>query len=306
MFMKKLGLLIICAIFPICVIAQQQTEYNKRGDEAMKRRDFSDARLFYGQGVPNCDMYSIHQLTRIWMTNEKMRTSMYNVMRRCFNCLVVKAEENDTTAISKVILYYSEGIGTSQNDQLAAIWSKKLDEIRNPIIDDNTVVSKERMKFFAGYTFSPLAPVGFTVGGVGKRFGWYTRFKTNTSFQSFEGEFSGEKPGDMPEPNKSLKQKANTYSVTAGLVVKCTPWLYTSLGAGYGKRDLLRLYSLLDDKGGIDPSNQIWYKKTDSSYNGASVELDFIVKLGTFYLTAGCNTLNFEYIDLNAGAGVFF
>ena len=34
----------ICAVFPLGLLAQQRTEYNRKGDEAMKRLDYSDAK----------------------------------------------------------------------------------------------------------------------------------------------------------------------------------------------------------------------------------------------------------------------
>lgn len=303
--MKKLWLLILCSVFPVCIIAQQHTEYNRRGDEAMKNRDYSDARLFYSEGVSNCDMYSIHQLTKIWLNNERMRNTMHNVMSRCLSCLNVRAEENDTTAISKVILYYSRGIGTPQSDEMAQIWLKRLDDIRKPVIS-NGIEPTQRMEFFVGYSFSPLAPVGITFGGVGKRFGWYTRFKTNASFQSFGDEFSGTTgPTETTDYLYPVKKKANSLAITAGLIIKCTSWLYASVGVGYGKRDLLYLYSKRDDTG-TDELGQVWYKNADASYNGVSPEIDCMVRLGSFYFNIGCNTLNFEYVDLNAGVGVFF
>lgn len=35
----------ICAVFPLGLLAQQRTEYNRKGDEAMKRLDYSDAKM---------------------------------------------------------------------------------------------------------------------------------------------------------------------------------------------------------------------------------------------------------------------
>lgn len=305
--MKRLCVLIF-AVIPFCVIAQQQTEYNRKGDEAMKRLDYSDARLFYGEGVPNCDMYSINQLTTIWIANEQMRTSMHNQMSRCLSCLSVKATENDTVAVSKLILYYSEGIGIPKSEELASYWSERLNELRNPIPENNGFYGYEKptrtpMQFFGGYTYSVQAPVGITVGGVGQRFGWYARFKTNMSFQSFDHEFAGERP-NREDIFKKIKKKTNSYAATAGLLVKCTPWLYASVGAGYGKRDLLYQLSTVSDEG--EELETGWYKKKDSSYNGVSTDLDFMLRYGFLYLSVGCNTLNFEYVDLNAGIGVFF
>ena len=33
----------ICAVFPLGLLAQQRTEYNRKGDEAMKRLDYRKA-----------------------------------------------------------------------------------------------------------------------------------------------------------------------------------------------------------------------------------------------------------------------
>jgi hypothetical protein len=302
--MKKLWLLIF-AVIPFCVIAQQQTEYNRKGDEAMKRLDYSDARLFYGEGVPYCDMYSINQLTTIWIANEQMRTSMHNQMSRCLSCLNVKATEDNETAISKLILYYTEGIGTPKSEELASYWANRLEELRNPVPENTGYEKPARtpMQFFGGYTCSQQAPFGITVGGVGKSFGWYARFKTNMSFQRPDYEFSGERP-NREDVFKNLKKKTNTYAATAGLVVKCTSLLYVSVGAGYGKRELLYQFAKLGND--LEELDTGWYKKADSSYNGVSADLDLMLRYGFLYISAGCNTLNFEYIDLNAGIGVFF
>lgn len=94
----------ICAVFPLGLLAQQRTEYNRKGDEAMKRLDYSDAKMWYEEGVSQCDAYSIDQLTTIWLSNERMRPSMRSLMNKCLNCLTVKATEDDPDAISKLII----------------------------------------------------------------------------------------------------------------------------------------------------------------------------------------------------------
>lgn len=114
----------ICAVFPLGLLAQQRTEYNRKGDEAMKRLDYSDAKMWYEEGVSQCDAYSIDQLTTIWLSNERMRPSMRSLMNKCLNCLTVKATEDDPDAISKLIIYYSEGIGTPKSEELATYWKE--------------------------------------------------------------------------------------------------------------------------------------------------------------------------------------
>ena len=68
-FMKRLWILTLFVALPMCLLAQQKTEYNRKGDEAMKRLDYSDARMWYEEGVVQCDPYSIEQLTSIASIN---------------------------------------------------------------------------------------------------------------------------------------------------------------------------------------------------------------------------------------------
>ena len=241
-FMKRLWILIFFVVLPMCLLAQQKTEYNRKGDEAMKRLDYSDARMWYEEGVVQCDPYSIEQLTSIWLANQRMRPSMHSLMNKCRACLELMANNEDTTAISQLIIYYTEGIGTSKNETLAKSWQDRLEAFRkpvepvfypsvNPIKPDKP---KEPMKFFVGYAYSMEAPYGLTVGGVKSRLGWFLRFKTNLGFKEYDGECRGtdEFVGSAPDNpfHFTNKKKVNSYAGTAGLVVKCTSWLYTSVG----------------------------------------------------------------------------
>jgi hypothetical protein len=318
-------------ILPVCLIAQQQTEYNKKGDEAMKRSDYNDARLFYGEGMPHCDMYSIKQLTTIWISNEAMRTSMYNLMNRCLNCLNVKATENDTTAISLLVLYYTEGIGTARSNEMVAYWTEQLKEINKPVVEPDrspeTIPSvRYPITYFAGYTFSVLTPAGITIGAAGKRFGGYLRFKTNLSFQGYEGSFTGKGPANIPAgtflkpvfetedkaEEKAIKKESNFYTVTGGLMLRYKPFLF-SVGLGYWQRDVMYKYAEVDDIGN-ETGNYFWYKHTDASCKGIAADVDVIWQIGNFYVSAGTNLLNYIKennnlkinVDLNAGVGVFF
>ena len=98
----------------------------------MKRLDYSDAKMWYEEGVSQCDAYSIDQLTTIWLSNERMRPSMRSLMNKCLNCLTVKATEDDPDAISKLIIYYSEGIGTPKSEELATYWKEYQEMLLKP------------------------------------------------------------------------------------------------------------------------------------------------------------------------------
>ena len=171
--MKRLWILTLFVALPMCLLAQQKTEYNRKGDEAMKRLDYSDARMWYEEGVVQCDPYSIEQLTSIWLANQRMRPSMHSLMNKCRACLELMANNEDTTAISQLIIYYTEGIGTSKNETLAQSWQDRLETLRKPVepvfypsanpIKPDT--PKEPMKFFIGYAYSIEAPYGYRCAG---------------------------------------------------------------------------------------------------------------------------------------------
>ena len=317
-FMMRLWILTIFVMLPICLLAQQKTEYNRKGDEAIKRLDYSDARMWYEEGVVQCDSYSIGQLTSIWLTNQQMRPSMHSLMNKCRACLELMANNKDTIAISRLIIFYTEGIGTSKNETLAKSWEDRLETLRKPVelvyypsADQiKTDKPKEPMRFFVSYVYSIEVPYGLTIGGVKSRIGWFMRFKTNLSFKDYDSEcrgnglLSGGVAGGSALRFTNNK-KVNCYAGTAGIVVKCTSWLYTSMGIGYGSRELLCEYKMID---AVDHKieKSYWSKNMDYSYNGLAADLDFMVKLGPIFVSAGCNTLNFKYIDINAGLGVFF
>ena len=200
-------------VLPLGVSAQQRAEYNRKGDEAMKRQDYRDAKMWYEEGVSYCDTYSIDRLTEIWLKDESSRSSMRSLMSKCLNCLNVLGTEQDTTAIHQLILYYQKGIGTPVSDELAEYWTEKLEQARNQLlyVPSEEVASLEekgeRMKFFIGYQYAIEAPYGLTVGGVGKRLGWYVRFKTNMSFDKYHtAECNGQNGGELVEaPSESME-----------------------------------------------------------------------------------------------------
>ena len=319
--MRRIWIGLICVVLPCLLWAQQHAEYNRKGDEAMQRADYSDAKMWYEEGVADCDSYSINQLTTIWLSNEQMRPSMRSLMTKCLNCLSVKATEEDLDAIAQLIVYYTEGIGTPKSEELASYWKTYQQNLLAPAVPEQHTVDtiaiatpRQRMDFFIGYAFSIEAPYGLTFGGMGAHIGWYVRFKTNMSFQDYsdkcndKGEiinFSGA-DNESYTLTSSQKAKKNTFSGTAGMIVKCAPWLYLSAGVGYGQRALLYSFTTHNYEQ-YEQGRELWCKNMDSSYEGVAAEADAIVQLGShFFLSAGCSTINFKYIDLNAGIGVFF
>ena len=333
--MKKISMILVLLFTTLIVTAQRQwqTENNRKGDEAMKSLDYSSAKIWYEyEVVLNCNPYSINQLKKIWLADPSMHTSMRSVMNQCLECLEKSAtQDKDTTSISNLIVYYSEGIGTNKDEAKAEMWAAKLDEIIGQT--QTTYVQREvkpqrekvKMEFFAGFAATYEAPFGVTVGGVGRVVGWYLRFRTNMSFQNYDnptfnlddsGEPSiiGEHNGSLPDgslPHFTGKKKYNTYTGTGGLVFKITPSFYLSVGGGIGKKEFLTEYHKIDNVV-IDnsPSGSFWAKSgydDKTSFDGPVVELDGTFKIGkSFYGSLGCTMFDFKYISANAGLGVFF
>lgn len=307
--MKKTNLICIFLFISLFAVAQKQADYNQKGDSAMLRLDYSDAKIWYEEGVSRCDMYSINKLTSIWLANDSMRMYMNSVMSKCLSCLNDRAtEQKDTTSIKKLILYYTNGIGIPENEATADFWKSQLEFSRNRNAMGEKQKKRVPMQFFAGYTMSTVAPLGLTFGGIGKTLGWYARFRTNMSFQSHTEECDeGGTILDLDSPHHySGTNKNNTIIVTGGAIIKAARDLYVSLGAGYAKREVVYKF----EKIGITEATSegfVWAKHADASFSGLAIDLDAMFRVGkNFYASAGCGTMGFKHIYANAGIGVFF
>ena len=306
-------LLLMCCL-PWCTLAQRQTEYNRKGDDALRRKDYRDAKMWFEEGVfAECDRYSIDRLTTIWLEDESMHVSMRAVMNKCLNCLNEWATERDTFAIEKLVLYYSHGIGTAENRVTADYWRHQLESIRRMARGEDEVPSTPRtpMRFFFGYQASLLAPFGIRVGGIAGRLGWYVQAQSNFSFRSYTetcrtagGRFTIE--GLTGYYGYTGEKRANVVMTSVGLMVRTLPSVYTSVGAGYWQRDLIRQYGTADDAGMIRET--AWAKDLDASEKGLKVDLGatYIFPGRRFYVTGECTVLNFQYLYPGLGVGMIF
>jgi hypothetical protein len=316
--------------------AQRQTEYNRKGDEAMKRLDYQDAKLWYEEGVSYCDQYSINQLTSIWMADDSMRMSMRTVMNKCFDCLNESATAKDTLAIKKLIVYYTEGIGTVKKEASANFWKVQLEQIRNQYTTGIRPAKKTKnpMTFFIGYhSLLPIAPFGIQAGGTGKTAGWYVRFRSNLSFEPFSAEcrngnpiseglddkkFEGEIPvfNDeykkykfLPGKNKeTAESKVNTFMASAGMLIKTFRNVYISAGVGYVNYEVLYKYGEIDSNTfTVIPGTEKWAKNKDVSFQDVVVDLDVTFVIAKrLYGTVGGSALQFKYVYPSMGIGILF
>ncbi|MDR1779334.1 MAG: hypothetical protein LBR50_01215 [Tannerella sp.] len=289
---------VLFAAISLSAYAQRQTEYNRKGDDAMERKDYRDAKMWYEEGVAYCDGYSIDQLTKIWQTDETMHVSMRTAMTKCLSCLNELATENDTAAIKKIIVYYEQGIGTTPNETSANYWKNQLEQLRQPftgIASYTERTPRDKMHFFAGYHFSPLAPFGLQFGTFNNTFGWYIRLRSDFKTEDYAGSLTPggklELSGEIKYARDEVEYKPNsTLIASVGLMYSVIEDVYISAGAGYWKRDLLRKFTSVDDDG--NAMSDFWMKDPEYSYKGAAVDIDAMVRFGgRFYGTAGFTVL---------------
>lgn len=314
--MKKNILYIIIILLGTSSIYAQNKEYNIKGDEAYSRSDFRDAKIWYEEGVANCDNYSIKQLTNIWLEIEDMRPSMRSVMAKCFNCITLGANEQDLKAIELLSLFYKEGIGTPRDEKLAEFWRKqysKLSNTNNDIRDSKiSKIYNVKPQFFMGYIFSPSASYGLNIGVLWKENGAYCRLKSNLRFQKSSFNVNNTKVlSQFPELTNdkylvySNKYKESCHTFSVGYIRKINEHFFLSSGIGYGARYMLMDFGIFDKK----TDNLIkseWAEYSDLTYKGIEVEADLMYRYKKFYASAGINTIQFKFIDYSIGIGIFF
>lgn len=308
--MKKYWIFLLLNLVVITVNGQQvKTEYNKKGDDAMAAANYSDAKMWYEEGVANCDLYSINQITEIWKIAPDMRLSLRSLITRCYDCLTTRSSENDTIAIRTLILYHKEGIGIPQNKTLASYWTQRLSYLSKDadltgLYDPGTNKVERTTTYFMGLNYSIEAPIGLTFGWVGQEWGGYMRVKSNLSFLSTEVENNNQ--GFTPQIEDIYefdKKKVNCHIGTVGVLRKWSDQISTSVGVGYGMRDLLWHYNIYAN----DIKNRDgWSKNTEASYKGVVAELDLVWSFNKVFVSTGINTMNFKYVDINAGFGIYF
>ena len=318
--MKRINIIFLLCFTVFVAVGQDVNDNIIKGDEAMKNLDYISAKIYYEDVVfTYCDMYAIKQLTAIWLADETIRTSMINVMKVCFNCLENNAGKlRDTTSIQMLITYYTQGIGIKKNETMAESWRQRLDDIQNPYIATNGQYGirpsrkKEKTQFFAGYSASFYAPVGLTVGGIGRSVGWYLRFRSNLSFQDYTAVC--DKAGIILEGldngfhETTKDKKANTYIGTGGIMVKAAPSFFISAGAGYCSRDVLYKFKKIGATE-TEAEGEFWAKCDDKTTSISGVALDLDGSFGISkkcYGSIGFSVLNFKYLSANAGIGIFF
>ncbi len=313
--------------------SQTYSDYNRRGDEAMDKKDYFMAKSLYSEGLVDCNFYSIKKLTEIYENQPSMQRGLKITMSHCRNCLVKLAEDKDPSATYLLIDYYNKGLGGEVDSTKAEFWKNeaaailglnvideskgnKIDSLANPIIPQNSdpvpapLKFSDKYSFFLAYTFSPTMPLGINVG-IFNKFGMMLGFKSSMQKQlNSKYECNNSSIFDI-NPNTysyefTQKEKWESMMFTAQVLFPVvTKKILISAGGGYGKRELYNNAKLYDRKTGME-SSSIWCHNTQESYEGAVVEAGAIYKHNHLIIMGGINSVSFKDLDGYIGIGYSF
>lgn len=155
-----------------------------------------------------------------------------------------------------------------------------------------------------GYSVSPQLSYGAMIGQMYKGVGWYVSGRSNFQFNA-PTELACDKQGyiDGERPFYTGNTSITHYAVNAGFMMnvleKITKNKFNTLGfyvgAGYGKRELL-----------WETTDGLWVKYVPTSHNGFSGNIGVFGSIYGVTLNVGLNTINFKYVEVEAGIGYMF
>ena len=169
--------------------------------------------------------------------------------------------------------------------------------------DKKSVKVKTLVMGQLGYSIAPQVSYGGLIAQMYRGVGWYVNFRSNFNFMASpelecsESGINGEKPFFTGEDASSHLM------VTGGLIMNFvekkakkqfnTFGMY--LGGGYGKQEVTW------EMGGGE-----WVRYAPNSYKGFSGNLGLFGSVSGVTLSFGLNTINFKYLEIEAGIGFMF
>lgn len=155
-----------------------------------------------------------------------------------------------------------------------------------------------------GYSVAPQLSYGAMIGQMYKGIGWYVSGRSNFQFNTPAG-LACDKQGyiDGERPFYTGNTSTTHYAVNAGFMMnvleKITKIKFNTLGfyvgAGYGKRELQ-----------WETTDGWWVKYAPTSQTGFSGNIGVLGSIHGVTLNVGLNTINFKYVEVEAGIGYMF
>lgn len=230
--------------------------------------------------------------------------------------LMALGKSNQYTELTAVTGNVGKGVSAGQNRKI--VW-KPLEE-KEAFIAENVRFKVEAMSSYdyraqnakiktllmgqVGYSVAPQLSYGVMIGQMYKGIGWFVSGRSNFQFNT-PAELACNEEGyiDNERPFYTGNISTTHYIINAGFMMnvleKTTKNKFNTLGfylgGGYGKRELQ-----------WETTDGLWVKYVPTSHNGFSGNVGLF---GSFYgvtLNVGLNTINFKYVEVEAGIGYMF
>ena len=155
-----------------------------------------------------------------------------------------------------------------------------------------------------GYSVAPQLSYGAMIGQMYKGIGWFVSGRSNFQFNT-PTELACNEEGyiDNERPFYTGNISTSHYIINAGFMMnvleKTTKNKFNTLGfylgGGYGKRELQ-----------WETTDGLWVKYVPTSHNGFSGNIGVFGSIYGVTLNVGLNTINFKYVEVEAGIGYMF
>jgi len=329
--MKYFIFFFIFSITFLNVKAQTQS-YNVQGDIALEKKEYQDARVWYSEGLANCDIYSIQKLTYIWKEQPSMRASMRLSMRKSYNCLTSFAGQQNQDAMLLISDFYKLGIGIGIDSVKSEYWLKeygkslglsveapRLDTVRivdslnvNPPIPQTPRKSilSNRFYSFLAYTYSLFEPVGATLGFYDK-FGFYLSYRTDFNNGNYDYTCNNtivQGIGIENPPYQFARERWKCNMSIGGIFIPVYDRkLFLSVGGGYAERIYFReIVSLSNQSFEKNKERSAWCRNTEASYKGWAAEIGGMWKWKKLVIFGGVNSAKVRDLDIFLSIGYSF
>lgn len=176
-------------------------------------------------------------------------------------------------------------------------------DVRAEVIEEE--VSKQ---FVLSYSGSIDAPVGVTIGQVGK-IGWYVSAKTGMNFSKTEYTYGGQDWDPGFESAQYYKfnstEDLRRLSITGGITWQLGKNFFVYTGGGYGMKEHLWQMELYDYETDSKTGEE-YVQQPDYTYTGLEAEGGVMLRINKIFISAGVTSVSFKYTNLTAGLGYAF
>ena len=230
--------------------------------------------------------------------------------------MMASGKSNQYTELKAVTGNVGKGVSAGQNRKI--VW-KPLEE-NETFIAENVRFKVEALGSYdyytqnakiktivlgqIGYSTAPQLSYGAIIGQMYKGIGWYVNGRSNFQFNT-PTELACDKQGyiDGERPFYTGNTSTTHCIINAGFMMnvleKTTKNKFNTLGfylgGGYGKRELQ-----------WETTDGLWVKYAPTSHNGFSGNIGVFGSIYGVTLNVGLNTINFKYVEVEAGIGYMF